>query len=173
MKKTLRLATASMLFAFLGACATTGSGPGDTDTIDSGGAVTNPVVISDPSLENIDPNSIAGRAPATRIIYFDFDTSEVRSEYLAAIAEHGRFLATNTDGRVTLEGHTDERGTREYNVALGESRARAVARMLQLQGVDPAQLKTISYGEELPADEGHNESAWDLNRRVIIVYETE
>lgn len=173
MKKTIQLMTVAIVLAGLSACATTGPNSGNTGATDSGGAVTNPVVITDPALENVDPDSIAGRAPATRIIYFDFDTSEVRSEFLSAIAEHGRFLAANTDGRVTLEGHTDERGSREYNVALGESRARAVARMLQLQGVDPAQLKTISYGEELPADEGHNESAWDLNRRVIIVYEIE
>lgn len=173
MKRTVRLITAGCVFVLLGACATTGQNSGGVGSTDSSGAVTNPVVITDPALENVDPDSIAGRAPATRIIYFDFDTSEVRSEYLSAIAEHGRFLAANTDGRVTLEGHTDERGSREYNVALGESRARAVARMLQLQGVDPAQLKTISYGEELPADDGHSESAWDLNRRVIIVYEVD
>ena len=77
----------------------------------------------------------------------------------------------NPDGRVRLEGHTDERGTREYNIGLGESRAKTIARMLQLQGVSSAQVRTISYGEEIPVDEGHNNGAWAKNRRVNIIYE--
>ena len=72
-----------------------------------------------------------------------------------------------------MEGHTDERGTREYNIALGEARAKSIARMLQLQGVSSAQLRSVSYGEELPVDEGHNEAAWGKNRRVNIIYEVE
>lgn len=132
-----------------------------------------PVVIDGVTGTNVDPNSIAGRAPAERTIYFDFDNADIRSEYLTIIAEHGRYLSQNPTGRVRLEGHTDERGTREYNVALGESRSKSVARMLKLQGVSSAQVRTVSYGEELPVDEGHSQVAWDKNRRVNIVYEIE
>lgn len=120
-----------------------------------------------------DPGSIGVRAPTERVIYFDFDKSEIRTEYLDIVAQHGRFLAQNPEGRVRLEGHTDERGTREYNIALGESRAKAIARMLQLQGVSSAQTRSVSYGEELPVDEGHNNEAWAKNRRVNIIYEVE
>ncbi len=119
----------------------------------------------------LDPGSISGQAPVERVIYFDYDEAELRSEYLAIVAEHGRYLAQTPAGRVRLEGHTDERGTREYNIALGEARAKTVARMLQLQGVSSAQVRTVSYGEELPVDEAHNISAWAKNRRVNIIYE--
>ncbi len=119
----------------------------------------------------VDPKSVAGRAPLDRVILFDYDTAELRSEYLDVVTQHGRFLAQNPDGRVRLEGHTDERGTREYNIGLGESRAKTIARMLQLQGVSSAQVRTISYGEEIPVDERHNNEAWAKNRRVNIIYE--
>jgi len=119
----------------------------------------------------IDPNSIAGRAPLERVIYFDYDTSELRPEFLDIVAQHGRYLAENPDARVRLEGHTDERGTREYNIGLGEDRAKSVQRMLQLQGVSAEQLNTVSYGEELPVDEAHNSDAWAKNRRVNVIYE--
>jgi len=76
------------------------------------------------------------------------------------------------EGTVRLEGHTDERGTREYNIALGEARAKTIARMLQLQGVDTSQSRTVSYGEELPVDDAHNNDAWAKNRRVNIIYDT-
>lgn len=119
----------------------------------------------------IDPNSIAGQAPLERVIYFDYDQAELRPEFLDIVAQHGRFLAQNSEGRVRLEGHTDERGTREYNIALGEARAKTIARMLQLQGVSSAQARTVSYGEELPVDDAHNNDAWAKNRRVNIIYE--
>lgn len=121
--------------------------------------------------QNIDPNSIAAKAPIERVIYFDYDQSELRPEFLDIVAQHGRFLAQNPEGRVRLEGHTDERGTREYNIALGESRAKTVSRMLQLQGVSSAQVRTVSYGEELPVDDAHNNDAWAKNRRVNVIYE--
>ena len=139
---------------------------------DDGTPVVQPVTIDGPQdgLE-IDPNSIAGRAPQERVIYFDYDQSELRPEFLDIVARHGRYLAENPAGRVRLEGHTDERGTREYNIGLGEARAKTVQRMLQLQGVSPAQLRTVSYGEELPVDEAHNNEAWAKNRRVNVIYE--
>jgi len=121
---------------------------------------------------DVDPESIAGRAPQERVIYFDYDQAELRPEFLDIVAQHGRYLAQNPDGNVRLEGHTDERGSREYNIALGENRAKTVSRMLQLQGVSPDQVRTVSYGEELPVDEAHNNQAWAKNRRVNVIYET-
>jgi peptidoglycan-associated lipoprotein len=105
-----------------------------------------------------------------RTIYFDFDSSEIKPEYNAVIAAHARYLAANTSIRVRLEGNTDERGSREYNIGLGERRAQAVRQALMLQGVPDAQITTVSYGEERPAVTGHNDAAWAKNRRVDIVY---
>ncbi len=107
---------------------------------------------------------------AQRVIYFDFDSSDIRNEYVDVIAAHGKFLAGNATVRVRLEGHTDERGSREYNIGLGERRAQAVKRALMLQGVRDSQITTVSYGEERPAALGNDEAAWSKNRRVEIVY---
>lgn len=149
------------------------SAPQDIVPLSNDSAIVRPVTIDGlQDFENIDPASVAGRAPAERVIYFDYDKAELRAEYLDIVAQHGRFLAQNPDGRVRLEGHTDERGTREYNIALGESRAKTIARMLQLQGVDLEQTRTVSYGEELPVDDAHNNDAWSKNRRVNIIYDT-
>jgi len=147
--------------------------PKDVVPLSNDSAVVRPVTIDGlQDFENIDPASIAGRAPVERVIYFDYDKAELRSEFLDIVAQHGRFLAQNPEGRVRLEGHTDERGTREYNIALGESRAKTIARMLQLQGVSSEQTRTVSYGEELPVDDAHNNDAWSKNRRVNIIYDT-
>ena len=105
-----------------------------------------------------------------RTIYFDFDSAEIRGEGLEIVAAHARYLAGHGPARVRLEGNTDERGSREYNIGLGERRAQAVARALRLQGAANLQLSTVSYGEERPAVPGHDESAWAKDRRVEIVY---
>jgi peptidoglycan-associated lipoprotein len=111
-----------------------------------------------------------GELGSQRVIYFDFDSSDVRPEYVDVIAAHGRFLAGNASIRVRLEGHSDERGTREYNIGLAERRAQTVRRALALQGVQESQVATVSYGEERPAAAGSEESAYSKNRRVEIVY---
>jgi peptidoglycan-associated lipoprotein len=108
---------------------------------------------------------------AKRVIYFEFDSSEVKSQYVDLVAEHGELLAQQPRLRVRLEGHTDERGSREYNVALGERRGLAVRRLLMVHGVTDGQVETVSFGEEVPAAPGHAEEAWSLNRRVELVYE--
>jgi|SRR5580658_3260212 peptidoglycan-associated lipoprotein len=105
-----------------------------------------------------------------RTIYFDFDSSEIKQEYNSLITAHARYLAANTNARVRVEGNTDERGSREYNIGLGERRAQAVRRALMLQGVSEMQITTVSYGEERPAVTGHTEEAWSRNRRANIVY---
>lgn len=107
---------------------------------------------------------------ATRVVYFDFDSSEIKGAGTDVVAAHAKYLASHSGTRVRLEGHTDERGSREYNIGLGERRAQAVRRALLLQGATDAQLSTVSYGEERPAVPGHDETAWAKNRRVEIVY---
>lgn len=104
------------------------------------------------------------------IIYFDYDKSDIKSEYVGILADNAKFLNQNVNYKVRLEGHTDERGSREYNIGLGERRAQAVRRALLLQGVNEAQITTISYGEERPAADGHDEEAYAKNRRVEMSY---
>jgi len=107
---------------------------------------------------------------ANRTIYFDFDSAKISDESLAILEIHGNFIAGNGDVSVRLEGHTDERGSREYNIALGDRRAQSVRRVLLFQGASVDQVDTVSYGEEQPAVLGHEEAAWGKNRRVELVY---
>jgi peptidoglycan-associated lipoprotein len=106
----------------------------------------------------------------TTVIFFDYDSSEVRSDFNDVLAAHAAYLAANPNVSIRLEGHADERGSREYNIGLGESRAQAVRRILVLQAVDASQITTVSFGEERPAMFGSSEEAWERNRRVEIVY---
>lgn len=112
-----------------------------------------------------------GDGPLSRlVIYFDFDRSEIRSDFNDVLRAHGAFLADNGDRSVRLEGHADERGSREYNIGLGDQRAQAVRRVLMLQGASADQLVPVSYGEERPAALGSDENSYSLNRRVELVY---
>jgi len=104
------------------------------------------------------------------VIYFDYDSSEIREQFLPVVAAHASYLVKYPSARVRLEGHTDERGSREYNIGLGERRAQTVRRALLAQGVAEAQVATVSYGEERPAVEGGDEAAYAQNRRVEIVH---
>ena len=104
------------------------------------------------------------------VVYFDYDQADIKPEFNALLEAHGRNLAANPNMQVRLEGHTDERGSREYNIGLGERRAQAVRRVLTLQGASATQLTTVSYGEERPAQTGSDEESWRLNRRVELVY---
>lgn len=110
-------------------------------------------------------------ALAKRVVYFDYDSSSLSSTDILTLQGHAQFLMANANSRVALAGHTDERGTREYNMALGERRAKAVESFLVTQGVNPGQLEAVSYGKEMPVNLGHNEAAWKENRRVEINYE--
>ena len=107
---------------------------------------------------------------AARTIYFEFDSSEVPESELVSIEAHARYLSEHSGALITLEGHGDERGSREYNIALGEQRAVAVRQLMTLLGATSPQIHTISYGEERPTAAGHDDSAWKLNRRVEIIY---
>lgn len=112
-----------------------------------------------------------GGPNGTKTIYFMLDSSQVQEEFVPVIAEHAKSLKANPSQHVIIQGHTDERGSREYNVALGEQRAKTVAHMLTMQGVPESQIETVSYGEEKAVDAGHDESAWQVNRRAEIDYQ--
>lgn len=114
-----------------------------------------------------DPNNPLSK----RTIYFTLDSSQVLPDFVPVVAAHSQYLVANPSQRIILEGHGDERGSREYNVALGEQRAKSVANMMKLQGVSDSQLQIVSYGEEKPAAFGSDESAWEQNRRVVIDYQ--
>ncbi len=107
----------------------------------------------------------------TSVIYFDFDSSEVRGADQDIVARHAVMIASNPNARVRLQGHADERGSREYNIGLGERRAQAVRQLLLLQSVSASQIQTVSFGEERPESMGSSESDYAQNRRVVFDYE--
>jgi peptidoglycan-associated lipoprotein len=120
------------------------------------------------------PQAILDKADsniANRVIYFQYNSARISDDSLSLIEAHGNFIASNGNVSARLEGNTDERGSREYNIALGDRRAQSVRRLLMFQGASADQLETISYGEERPAVLGHTEDVWVKNRRVEIVYE--
>lgn len=106
-----------------------------------------------------------------RIIYFDYDKSTIRPEFMVLINTHAKLAAKFPQLRMRLEGHADERGSREYNVALSENRAKSVRRIMGTQGARPSQIRTIGYGEEVPVVAGKGERSWQKNRRVEIKYD--
>jgi len=109
-------------------------------------------------------------ALANRTIYFEFDSARLTDESLGILEIHGNFIASNGNVHVRLEGHADERGSREYNIGLGDRRAQSVRRVLLIQGASSDQIETISYGEEKPVAFGQTEEAWAKNRRVELIY---
>ncbi|MGF1548737.1 MAG: peptidoglycan-associated lipoprotein Pal [Thiotrichales bacterium] len=125
-------------------------------------AVTGGTTIADPFSDPSNPLS-------RNVIYFDYDSTQVRD--VDIVNAHGRYAAGNPSAKVRLEGHTDERGSREYNIALGERRANSVRQLMMLQGAKGTQLDSVSFGEERPADPGMDEAAFAKNRRVEIIYE--
>jgi len=166
----LAIAAAALIF---GGCSSTGTkdGSGGAQVVDGGsaGAQTSGIGAaggrwSGDALEN--PDSLL----YTRKIYFDFDRSEIRQEFVSILRAHADYLNTHPNTSITIEGHCDERGSREYNIGLGERRADSIKRFLEAEGVSSTQLSTISYGEERPQNHGHNEAAWSLNRRGVLVY---
>lgn len=108
---------------------------------------------------------------AKRVVHFDYDSSDLSNEDYQTLQAHAQFLLANAASKIALTGHTDERGTREYNMALGERRAKAVQSYLITNGVNAGQLEAVSYGKEMPINAGNNEAAWKENRRVELNYE--
>ena len=156
--------------ALLGACASTpipDPEPMDASAADSG-ASTDGYDASFGGGEEIEYDPSGGELSS--IIYFDFDSSEVRPADTDVVARHAALLAGDPRMQVRLEGHADERGSREYNIGLGERRSQAVRRLLLIQGVSATQISTVSFGEERPAELGSNEQAYARNRRVEFKY---
>lgn len=124
--------------------------------------------------EQVDAAANAAQAALMEatVFYFDFDNTTIKADSKNALIAHSQYLAANSSARVVLEGHTDERGTVEYNIALGERRGLSVSRFLQANGASASQIETVSFGEERPALMGHNEESWSKNRRVEIKYQS-
>jgi peptidoglycan-associated lipoprotein len=116
-----------------------------------------------------DPRSILSK----RSVYFDFDAYAIKDDYKSLLEAHAKYLQANRNARMTVEGNTDERGSRDYNLALGQRRADAAKRMMLLSGATEAQIDTVSFGKEKPRNAGHDESAWAENRRDDIGYRGE
>jgi peptidoglycan-associated lipoprotein len=172
MKTALRFTALVMLAAILAACARevveepappappapTERPPVETDRVD-------PRDYTD--ARNLDnPDSLLSQ----RVIYFEFDRSNVRGQFRPIVEAHAAYLRANPSARVILEGHTDERGSREYNLGLGERRGSAVDELLRAGGVPSRQIEVVSYGEERPVCRDSNEDCWQRNRRTEIVY---
>lgn len=166
MTKTIKLfLTMFALVGFLAACSSNTNKDGEQGADQT----TDSSVDADGGVEtstDVDTDPLAG---VDHVFYFEFDQSILSSEARAALTVHAEVIR-NESRSVRLEGHADERGSREYNMALGERRANAVRDYLVLQGVDASQIETVSYGEERPAEVGSYDSAWSKNRRTELVY---
>ena len=178
MKKTLFAAMAVAMITALAGCSTQPTAPVDdksttgtpaatTPGTTTSGATTSGVTGTPGAMSPLkDPNNILSK----RSIYFEYDSFVVEDKYKAQIEAHARYMTGNRSAKVTLQGNTDERGSREYNIALGQKRADAVKRAMTLMGVQEVAIETVSFGKEKPRREGHDESSWAENRRVDILY---
>ena len=113
----------------------------------------------------------AGNVLSEKIVYFSFDSNTVADDYIELVKHHGRYLSFNESASVRLEGHADERGTREYNVALAEERAQSVKQIMLYEGAANEQISIVSFGEEKPVSFGHDDESMSLNRRVELIYQ--
>ncbi|MDM0080204.1 peptidoglycan-associated lipoprotein Pal [Variovorax sp. J31P179] len=159
------------IVALIAGCSS-GTKLNDTPVVDRGAAGQGGGAASGVAPVTIDPNAQNAQGPVgvARIIYFDFDSYTVKPEFQQLIDGHARFLKANPNRRVSIEGHTDERGGREYNLALGQKRSEAVRRALVLVGVSDSQIEAVSFGKEKPAAQGSGEDVWAQNRRAEITY---
>ena len=174
-----------LIVGMLGACATdpakeqdgarvedrVGTGkPPPPPPRDTGPMVTKPV---GPGKVGMDPLRDPANILSKRSIYFDYDSNVVKDEFRPVVAAHAKYLGQHRTTRVRIEGNTDERGSREYNLALGQRRADAVREMMQVLGASPGQIETVSFGEEKPRAQGSDERSWAENRRADIRYAEE
>lgn len=177
-EKLFKFGLAALVSVSLAACSSSGS---DTEMEEDANGVNG--AGSDSASEPAESSGVERDPELTReemreqemlevtTFYFDFDQSDLKPEAREALVYHANRLQENPNMSVRLEGHADERGTREYNLALGERRAQSVERYLQVQGVSSSQIETISYGEEMPVASGSTEAAYARNRRVELKYE--
>lgn len=181
MKNTLLLGLVAIAFVLAG-CSTKEPVPvttaetkptAVTPPAATGGATTTttPTAVTTPVAVNPlkDPSNILSK----RVIYFDYDMDSLKGEYQAIVQAHAKFLSENRGRKIRLEGHADERGSREYNMALGQRRADAVRKASNLLGVANERMESVSFGEDKPRATGGDEAAWSQNRRVEIVYDGE
>ncbi|MBX3700949.1 MAG: peptidoglycan-associated lipoprotein Pal [Dokdonella sp.] len=165
MNTAFRIAFSVLLVAGVAACAKKAVKPTTTET--PAVTETQPVAPSGRyTRDSLDSDSCLRQ----RVVYFDLDKTEIKPQFAAQIACHAEYLRQFPDARVTLEGNADERGSREYNLGLGERRGNAVSSALTAAGATSSQLNVVSYGEERPVCRQHNEECWSKNRRVEIVY---
>ncbi len=167
-----------LLVALVAACSSTTTDETESTTDSSTQSAENTSAINplvDRTTPTESPDEIRARRNAEmraeRVVYFELDDSTVKAEFQDTLRAHAEFLSLNSHIQVTVEGHCDERGTPEYNLALGERRGRAVESILISYGVSSSQIRIVSFGEEKPAVFGHDESAWSKNRRAVIKYE--
>ena len=172
MKNVLWILLAAAVFTVT-ACSKSSTRDGATSTASTTAPSSGPSTTSQSSGGGITVSPLEAAAAEARkklVVYFDYDQAEIKPEFNEMLAAHGQYLAKNAAVTLRLEGNTDERGSREYNIGLGERRAQSVRRVLMLQGAAANQLTTVSYGEERPVATGSTEEAWRLNRRVDLVY---
>jgi peptidoglycan-associated lipoprotein len=177
MRKFVLMVSASVLLAACGSAVKLDNVPVEDKTgtavSPTGGAVAPTTGVGQGAVPAVDlgkANQDSAMQSANRLVYFDYDSFVIRPEFQSVIEAHGRFIKTNKSRKVAIEGHTDERGGREYNLALGQKRAEAVKRALSVQGVDDNQIEAVSFGKEKPAMAGSSEAAMEKNRRAEIVY---
>jgi peptidoglycan-associated lipoprotein len=150
-----------------GAGTSAGSQAGGAQTGGAGGGGVSGSALGSGSANPLrDPNNILSK----RSVFFDYDSFVVKDEYRPLVEAHARYLQQNRNARTTVQGNTDERGSREYNIALGQKRADSVTRMMTLLGASESQIETVSFGKEKPRNPGHDEAAWAENRRDDILY---
>lgn len=170
-----KIALSVLLTALLAACSSTPIKEIPTKVEDKGpppgrGADTQPATQAPVSVNPLkDPNNILSK----RSIFFDFDEFVVKDEFKPLVQAHAKYLTQSNSAKMTIQGNTDERGSREYNLALGQKRADAVKKALTILGAGDRQIDTVSFGEEKPKAPGHDESSWAQNRRADIVYQGE
>lgn len=133
-------------------------------------ATAKPPTTTPASRTAVDPLNQPGSILLQRSVFFDYDSNAVKDEFRSLVQAHSKYLVENASTRIALEGNTDERGSREYNLALGQRRADSVKKIMTVLGVPDARIETVSFGEEKPKSAGHDESAWSQNRRADIVY---
>jgi peptidoglycan-associated lipoprotein len=172
-----RLLVPALLVLLIAGCSSTPDAPEQGGApVESRDAGTSVTTVTTPAIANsklppelTDPKSILSK----RSIYFDYDKYEVKPEYKDLVTAHAKFLASHNQFKMLIQGNTDERGSREYNLALGQKRADAIKKMLTLLGAREEQVESVSLGEEKPKNEGQNEAAWAENRRGDMLYNGE
>ncbi|CAM2152168.1 MULTISPECIES: peptidoglycan-associated lipoprotein Pal [Paraburkholderia] len=167
MSNKFRLALAVLMIGALAACK---SAPKTDENANAGSMSTqpNPNAVAQ---VNVDPLNDPNSPLAKRSVYFDFDSYAVKDDYQSVIQAHAQYLKTHPERHVLIQGNTDERGTSEYNLALGQKRAEAVRKALSLMGVPDSQMEAVSLGKEKPVAQGHDEASWAQNRRADLVYQ--